>query len=345
MSGSVWNKNSWHWEEKNYNKWGESYIENKLKQVRIQKDAFIIYLERINIKGSTSVSIRKGKQIASFEYVITFNWIASKEDTKKEWKGDVEINDFSNCSLEDNDYEVVVSKNSDEKESTEAYTIFKKDGVDMIRNLLKNFLSDLLKHDTNESNKELKLLEEEDKKLKNLPKQDNEMDDKKKVEALKIESNDNKKEGSIWNINNYHWEERCLTKWAQETLKNIFETSEIELSNYIFLKFFDCTVSGEASSSIRKQKKILIYDLKITTEWKAYKKTKNEEIEQEAKGHVSISEILSDFACDDETLYKYNFIFDNKGPEFSMMNDVIGKEGPKEINKIIDTFITQMKEK
>lgn len=88
-----------------------------------------------------------------------------------------------------------------------------------------------------------------------------------------------------------------------------------------------------------------MYDLKITSEWKAYQKNKNQQIEIESKGHVSINDILSDFSSDDNTKYSYYFIFDNKTDEYNQINDVIKLEGPNKINQIIDDFILKMREK
>ncbi|CRG99865.1 activator of Hsp90 ATPase, putative [Plasmodium relictum] len=346
MAGSVWNRNSWHWEEKNYNKWGESYIKSKLINLKIEEDDLIIYFDNIKVTGSACVSIRKGKQINSFEYIIKFQWLSSNKTDNIEHRGDIEILDFSNCSVEDNDYEINIEKESDNDESRRIYDILKKEGKEKIKDSLKNFPEDLLKHDASESSKELKIKENEEEKLKNIKVvNSNETKKENLLESMNKGINDEKKEGSVWNINNYHWEERCLTKWAKEELKNILDNCTVELSNNIFLQFFYSEVEGEASSSIRKKKKILIYDLKVNSEWKAYKRKKNNEIEIETKGHVSIGEIISDFSCDDETKYKYNFIFDNNTIEYKDMNDIIKSEASNQINKIIDSFISKMKEK
>jgi activator of HSP90 ATPase len=33
--------------------------------------------------------------------------------------------------------------------------------------------------------------------------------------------------GSVWNTNSYHWEEKSVNKWAEETLKSV-------LSNFTY---------------------------------------------------------------------------------------------------------------
>ncbi|SCL98147.1 activator of Hsp90 ATPase, putative [Plasmodium chabaudi chabaudi] len=350
MAGSIWNKNSWHWEEKNYNKWGESYIKSKLIHLKIEDEDLSIYFDTINITGNASVSIRKGKQISSFEFVIKFKWnCLRKKENINSFGGDVEILDFSNCSLEDNDYEINVEANESNADMKKAYAILRKEGKEKIKNTLKDFQIELLKHDTNESSKELKIKETEEEKLKDIKINYNDnvkiqQDINNDNNVNKIQ-NDEKKEGSVWNINNYHWEEKCLTKWAKEELEKTLNSSTIELNNNIYMQFFNAEIEGEASSSLRKKKKIIIYDLKIGAEWKASKKNKNNEIEMEAKGYICVNEIISDFSADDENKYKYTYIFDNKTPEYSTINDVVKSDTPQKINEIIDAFVEKMKQK
>ncbi|SCP04323.1 activator of Hsp90 ATPase, putative [Plasmodium ovale] len=350
MAGSVWNRNNWHWEEKNYDKWGESYIKCKLTDLRVESDQLSIRFDKVDVKGNACVSIRKGKQIHSFEFVIKLNWNFCKNDDNKEHHGGIaEILDFSNCSVEDDDYEINVEMSEDNDDTMEAYNLLRKEGKEKIRSSLKGFPDDLLKYDTNESSRDIRIKADEEEKLKNVKEQNNNGQQQEQKEMENLANNPittkEKKEGSIWNINNYHWEEKCLTRWAKEELKNTLENLKIELSDKIFLQFFCSHVEGEASSSIRKKKKILIYDLKINSEWKAIKKNKNEQIEMEAKGHVCVNEIISDYIVDDENKYKYTFTFDNNSSEYTHMNFVIKSEIPSKMNSIIDTFISKMRDK
>ena len=58
--GSIWNKNSWHWEEKNYTQFAKKWLTENLSQVKIEKnDISIRIYEMKEIKGEASVSIRK----------------------------------------------------------------------------------------------------------------------------------------------------------------------------------------------------------------------------------------------------------------------------------------------
>ncbi|VWU53199.1 activator of Hsp90 ATPase, putative, partial [Hepatocystis sp. ex Piliocolobus tephrosceles] len=204
-------------------------------------------------------------------------------------------------------------------------------------------------------NKELKKKEEEEEKMQNVKiinnnkiTEHNTVDQNiiNKMNGNNDNGDENQNKGSVWNVNSYHWEEKCLTNWAKIELKNMFDKTNIELCKNIHLEFFDTQIEGEASSSLRKKKKILVYDLKVNSEWKACKKNKNNEIEIEVKGGIVISEIVSDYSIEDKNKYNYNFVFDNQDtPEYRTTNDVIKSEVPSKIDKLIDDFILKMREK
>eukprot|EP01015_Nassula_variabilis_P033840 TRINITY_DN821_c0_g1_i5.p1 TRINITY_DN821_c0_g1~~TRINITY_DN821_c0_g1_i5.p1 ORF type:complete len:113 (-),score=45.37 TRINITY_DN821_c0_g1_i5:13-351(-) len=67
--GSVWNVNSWHWENKNYTKIAEQMIENKVKAYQFQSEGITFVLEEVKkFKGEAQINIRKGKQIICLLY-------------------------------------------------------------------------------------------------------------------------------------------------------------------------------------------------------------------------------------------------------------------------------------
>ena len=40
-AGSLWNKNSWHWEEKNYTKWAKETMKEMLEKIEFEKDGYV----------------------------------------------------------------------------------------------------------------------------------------------------------------------------------------------------------------------------------------------------------------------------------------------------------------
>ena len=68
--GSLWNANSWHWEEKNYNKAGEEMLKQHLLELQIPNLSITNIIE---VNGEASINIRKGKRICVFEYSTRIN--------------------------------------------------------------------------------------------------------------------------------------------------------------------------------------------------------------------------------------------------------------------------------
>ena len=68
-TGSVWNQNSYHWEEKAVNQWAEDHLKKILTTYRHQwQEAHFHISELKEFKGEASVSIRKGKKIVAYDY-------------------------------------------------------------------------------------------------------------------------------------------------------------------------------------------------------------------------------------------------------------------------------------
>jgi activator of HSP90 ATPase len=44
--GSVWNQGSWHWEEKNYNKWAKEELIKRLQEVKVECGGFVIEIPK-----------------------------------------------------------------------------------------------------------------------------------------------------------------------------------------------------------------------------------------------------------------------------------------------------------
>lgn len=50
-AGSLWNPNSWHWEEKDYTNIAKQLIEKKIAELKLTKDGITIANSCKNIKG------------------------------------------------------------------------------------------------------------------------------------------------------------------------------------------------------------------------------------------------------------------------------------------------------
>lgn len=108
-------------------------------------------------------------------------------------------------------------------------------------------------------------------------------------------------QGSVWNNNSYHWEQKSVDKWSDETLKKVlslfqykFEKATLSITEVKDLK-------GESSVSIRKQKKIVTYEYSCKLLWKVdMGDDSNTKVIGSISGEYFIPEISNDILDDGE---------------------------------------------
>lgn len=108
--GSIWNKNSWHWEERNYSDQAKKYLEANLPILTVDSDnppCIVRLYEVKSINGNASITIRKQKQIFLYEYTIEM-YFDSKHKTDEETKcmGTIKIHEFNQ---DDDDIDITVT--------------------------------------------------------------------------------------------------------------------------------------------------------------------------------------------------------------------------------------------
>jgi activator of HSP90 ATPase len=74
--------------------------------------------------------------------------------------------------------------------------------------------------------------------------------------------------GSVWNSNSYHWEEKSVAKWSEETLRKIFTEFKVVHEGATFEIKEVKELKGESSLSIRRQRKIVTFDYSAHLLWK-----------------------------------------------------------------------------
>jgi activator of HSP90 ATPase len=60
--GSIWNKNSWHWEERNYTELAKKWLQENLVKIEVEskENQVLIRLYEVkSIEGAASITIRK----------------------------------------------------------------------------------------------------------------------------------------------------------------------------------------------------------------------------------------------------------------------------------------------
>lgn len=95
--GSIWNKNSWFYEEKNFTKFAKEWLTNEICKVSVTKnDIFVRLYEVKTIEGQASVTIRKQKQIFLFDFEMELYFDAkSVSDPSTECKGTLKFHEFN----------------------------------------------------------------------------------------------------------------------------------------------------------------------------------------------------------------------------------------------------------
>lgn len=74
-------------------------------------------------------------------------------------------------------------------------------------------------------------------------------------------------QGSVWNTGSYHWEEKSVSKWADEQLKSVVGKFKYVWNDAHFKVKEIKEFKGEAGSSIRKGKKLVSFDYKMLLDW------------------------------------------------------------------------------
>jgi activator of HSP90 ATPase len=60
--GSIWNKNSWHWEERNYTELAKKWLQENLIKVEVESKEHQVLVRLYEVKsidGAASITIRK----------------------------------------------------------------------------------------------------------------------------------------------------------------------------------------------------------------------------------------------------------------------------------------------
>ena len=59
-------------------------------------------------------------------------------------------------------------------------------------------------------------------------------------------------QGSVWNNNSYHWEQKSVDKWSEETLKKVLSLFQFKYEKATLRITEVKDLKGESSVSIRK---------------------------------------------------------------------------------------------
>ena len=106
--GSVWNTGSYFWEEKTVGKWADERLKEILGSYRYAFAGGELIITSISsFKGESSISIRKGKKIISYDYHINLKFDCVIKDGDGNIlgtiQGEYEMPEMSNDVADDGD--------------------------------------------------------------------------------------------------------------------------------------------------------------------------------------------------------------------------------------------------
>jgi len=307
--GSLWNVNSWHWEDKNCMDLVRAEIQlalqrcsdTSLKHVTMLGGASILF-SKVQVKGDGSFALRRGKRILCFEVMVSFAWEARDEHGGPLGaKGSGTITELT----QDDDVPCVAievsatfSGGSDAKV---AGSWMQTHGSRVIAECLSTsaLSSAILKaeEDRIDTSADAALRAHERAKTYAAEQVMGEVREKLATEQRSCEEarrvHTEVVQGSMWNTNSWHWEERPRTEWAHTWLKKELQDLSISLLGGLATASFSAVqVSGDASISIRKGRSIVLFQLDLRCDW-----TIREEIVGVGEGCGLIH--VPDFTCEE----------------------------------------------
>ncbi|CBZ50736.1 conserved hypothetical protein [Neospora caninum Liverpool] len=379
-AGSVWNANSWHWEEKSYTKWSKEYLQSHLGGLNLLEnveDFSVKILPTPTVTGEASVSVRKGKTILAIDLAVKMQFEAlvkrpdAAEGSSRKCRGEISVSDVSAESIEDRDYTssaklidvpLPEAEAMSSEERQKALKLVKGKCMDALHASLRKFIKDLQEAESNSERLQADKAQRE-AELKRMQEAEKEKGEEKKAiaEQQKLRDREMKEEakqraaaqpasspqptqvegqGSVWNANSYHWEEKPMTQWCHATLQERFATAELSLlEGSTTLKFFNVKVEGEASNTIRKGKKLVIFDLAIGADWTATARDEAGVFLADSRGRLEISDFSSETLDD----YQVTVQGDGKVPPQHRIDNAAKTELPEKIKVILSKFVEDLR--
>lgn len=361
--GSIWNANSWHWEEKNYTAKAKEYLTEHLQKISLEgftPRASELTVSKIKeIKGSATISIRKKKQVYLYDFEIEGEWKAAEREGDQEATGEFRIQEF----FQDDDPEDVqlhVTAEKSDEYHEEARRVVAAKFKPEISKILQNF-HDLMKQiDADEAkvriDAENRLKEVEEMKkaeqskgaekqaiFEEARRKEQEMKEREAAmkQAAKEITTDQKTAGtgSVWNPNSYFWEEKNFNKWSQEkftellgSFKHTVPGGRLEITN--------CEAKGEASISIRKGKKIFAYDFEVTLKWNVFL---GEGEEDKVTGEFRMPEV-SNAVYDDDEKFEVEIEYKTGQEHRDKIHDHMRGPITEAIRKNLEKYVVEFKD-
>lgn len=166
-TGSIWNVNNWHWENKNYTEVAKTLVTAKFDDFKFERDGIRFAVVKVTkVTGEAQINIRKGKQIIIYELEVEADWRG--ETDADECEGNFRLVDVNESDL---DFEVAaVNVTKENKIGGKAKAVLRKCLKDALIPLFKPFTAELmaLENDKQKLEEDKKKREDNDAKYKQI---------------------------------------------------------------------------------------------------------------------------------------------------------------------------------
>lgn len=145
VSGSVWNANAWHWEEKPMTAWAQSWLQRQLDGLTLSFLGGLAsaVLAETKVSGDASVSVRKGRPISLFQLRIECAWsVTATAAGVGEARGSIIVPEFTSEDGAKGSIEVQASSGG-KSSSAQLVAALRREGIPAVRAVLSRFSDEL----------------------------------------------------------------------------------------------------------------------------------------------------------------------------------------------------------
>jgi len=309
--GSLWNKNSWHWEEKNCLDLAKAEVckalvsSNDLKHVRNLSGSSIV-IKDLEVQGDASFALRRGKRFLCYELSASFKWEGRDEfGGPLGVKGSGKVDSITPDETEEPIVDIEVSTSfGGGAEAKAAGAWMRGEGAKAIgravsadvlqpaimaaESLQADPQADKARRKAEEAKAEAARMAAAEVQQQ-IAAEQRQKEAEKRAERPSVAKGEIA--GSVWNVNAWHWEEKPMTEWSRNWLCKELAIKAQLLSGLAEGAISDVKVSGDASVSVRKGKPIVLFLLSIECEFEISSSTQGL---GEARGNLTLPEFSSE---------------------------------------------------
>mmetsp|Transcript_63261 Transcript_63261/g.135953 ORF Transcript_63261/g.135953 Transcript_63261/m.135953 type:complete len:548 (-) Transcript_63261:72-1715(-) len=313
--GSIWNANSWHWEEQKCLDVARAEVLRAFERCEVEELRHVsklngagIRLKDIEVTGEASVALRKGKRTLFYELSASFKWEARDEfGGPLGAKGTGNATGLTQEEEEVPDVSVQVSAGSSGGvEAKAAGGWLRLEGARLLAERLRGealapaILTAVVEKADPEADRNRRAEEQARAEAAlsatrseqaRIAAEQREREQASRKAAQPVAAGE-AVTGSVWNVNAWHWEEKPMTEWSKQWLQRELGGLRVQLlSGLADASLTDLKVSGDASVSVRKGRPIVLFLLSLECRWTA--RASSEGL-GEARGSLRVPEFSSE---------------------------------------------------